>query len=45
MRVLAVDATGQYGGLVVPALTAQCVQVRAHDPAKRAQAERAAVPR
>ena len=41
MRVLAVGATGQYGGLVVPALKAQGVQVRAllHDPARRAQAE------
>ena len=39
MRVLAVGATGQYAGLVVPALAEQGVQVRAlvHDPAKRDQ--------
>ena len=36
MRVLAVGATGQFAGLVVPALVAKGVQVRAlvHDPAK-----------
>lgn len=36
MRVLAVGATGQFAGLVVPALVAAGVQVRAlvHDPAK-----------
>jgi uncharacterized protein YbjT (DUF2867 family) len=34
--VLAVGATGQFAGLVVPALAAKGVQVRAlvHDPAK-----------
>lgn len=36
MRVLAVGATGLFAGLVVPALVARGVQVRAlgHDPAK-----------
>jgi uncharacterized protein YbjT (DUF2867 family) len=36
VRVLAVGATGQFAGLVVPALVARGVQVRAlvHDPAK-----------
>lgn len=36
MRVLAIGATGQFAGLVVPALVAQGLQVRAlvHDPAK-----------
>jgi uncharacterized protein YbjT (DUF2867 family) len=36
MRVLAVGATGQFAGLVVPALVAQGLQVRAlvHDPTK-----------
>lgn len=36
MRVLAVGATGQYAGLVVPALIEKGIQVRAlvHDPAK-----------
>lgn len=36
MRVLAVGATGQFAGLVVPALVAKGLQVRAlvHDPAK-----------
>jgi NmrA-like family len=36
MRVLAVGATGQFAGLVVPALVAKSLQVRAlvHDPAK-----------
>ncbi len=36
MRVLAVGATGQFAGLVVPALAAKGVQVRGlvHDPAK-----------
>ena len=40
MRVLAIGATGQFAGLVVPALVAQGVQVRAlvHD---RARADRA----
>ncbi len=39
MRVLAIGATGQYAGLVVPALAARSVQVRAlvHDPAKQDQ--------
>ena len=43
MRVLAVGATGQFGGLVVPALAAKGLKVRGlvHDPAKRAQAEQA----
>jgi uncharacterized protein YbjT (DUF2867 family) len=37
MRVLAIGATGQYAGLVVPALASRGVKVRAlvHDPAKR----------
>jgi uncharacterized protein YbjT (DUF2867 family) len=37
MRVLAIGATGQFAGLVVPALAARGVQVRAlvHDPAKQ----------
>src|SRR5579859_1058968 len=41
MRVLAIGATGQYAGLVVPALAARSVQVRAlvHEPAKLAQAK------
>ncbi|MFJ4654447.1 NmrA family NAD(P)-binding protein [Nocardia sp. NPDC088792] len=36
MQVLAIGATGQYAGLVVPALAAKGLQVRAlvHDPAK-----------
>jgi uncharacterized protein YbjT (DUF2867 family) len=36
VRVLAIGATGQFAGLVVPALVSQGVQVRAlvHDPAK-----------
>lgn len=36
MRVLTIGATGQFAGLVVPALAAKGVQVRAlvHDPAK-----------
>jgi uncharacterized protein YbjT (DUF2867 family) len=36
MRVLAIGATGQFAGLVVPALVSQGLQVRAlvHDPAK-----------
>ena len=36
MRVLAVGATGQFAGLVVPALVSAGVQVRAlvHDPSK-----------
>lgn len=36
MRVLAVGATGQFAGLVVPALVSKGLQVRAlvHDPAK-----------
>src|ERR1700734_4177299 len=39
MRVLAIGATGQYAGLVVPALASRGVQVRAlvHDPAKQGQ--------
>jgi uncharacterized protein YbjT (DUF2867 family) len=39
MRVLAVGATGQFAGLVVPALVSKGVQVRAlvHDPDKRDQ--------
>src|ERR1700761_2167710 len=43
MRVLAIGATGQYAGLVVPALAASGVQVRAlvHDPGKREQVLRA----
>lgn len=43
MLVLAVGATGQFGGLVVPALAAKGLKVRGlvHDPAKRAQAEQA----
>jgi uncharacterized protein YbjT (DUF2867 family) len=37
MRVLAIGATGQFAGLVVPALVAKDVKVRAlvHDPAKQ----------
>ncbi len=36
MRILAVGATGQFAGLVVPALVSRGIQVRAlvHDPAK-----------
>jgi uncharacterized protein YbjT (DUF2867 family) len=43
MRVLAIGATGQYAGLVVPALISRSVQVRAlvHDPAKLDQAKEA----
>jgi len=39
MRVLAIGATGQYAGLVVPALVSRGIQVRAlmHDPAKQDQ--------
>jgi uncharacterized protein YbjT (DUF2867 family) len=39
MRVLAIGATGQFAGLVVPALVSRGVQVRAlvHDPAKKDQ--------
>jgi uncharacterized protein YbjT (DUF2867 family) len=39
MRVLAIGATGQYAGLVVPALAGRGVRVRAlvHDPAKKDQ--------
>ena len=39
MRVLAIGATGQVAGLVVPALVSKGVQVRAlvHDPDKRDQ--------
>jgi uncharacterized protein YbjT (DUF2867 family) len=39
MRVLALGATGQFAGLVVPALVSRGVQVRAlvHDPAKKDQ--------
>jgi uncharacterized protein YbjT (DUF2867 family) len=35
MRVLAIGATGQFAGLVVPALVSRGVQVKAlvHDPA------------
>src|SRR5580693_1287246 len=37
VRVLAIGATGQFAGLVVPALVSRGVQVRAlvHDPAKQ----------
>src|ERR1700727_732458 len=37
MRVLAIGATGQFAGLVVPALAARGVRVRAlvYDPAKQ----------
>jgi uncharacterized protein YbjT (DUF2867 family) len=40
MRVLAVGSTGQFAGLVVPALLSRGVQVRAfvHDPGKRGRA-------
>ena len=43
MRVLTIGATGQFAGLVGPALTARGVQVRAlvHDPAKQDQARNA----
>ncbi|HEY0936595.1 MAG TPA: NmrA family NAD(P)-binding protein [Trebonia sp.] len=43
MRVLAVGATGQFAGLVLPALVSRGIQVRAlvHDPAKRDQAREA----
>ncbi len=43
MRVLAIGATGQYAGLVVPALISRSVHVRAlvHDPAKLDQAKEA----
>jgi uncharacterized protein YbjT (DUF2867 family) len=39
MRVLAIGATGQFAGLVVPALVSRGVQVRAlvHDPEKKDQ--------
>lgn len=45
MRVLTVGATGQFAGLVVPALVSHGVEVRAlvHDPAKAAQLEDADV--
>ena len=41
MRVLAIGATGQFAGLVVPALVSRGVDVRAfvHDPAKQGQAK------
>ncbi|HEV2536994.1 MAG TPA: NmrA family NAD(P)-binding protein [Streptosporangiaceae bacterium] len=41
MRVLVIGATGQFAGLVVPALVSRSVQVRAfvHDPAKQGQAK------
>jgi uncharacterized protein YbjT (DUF2867 family) len=44
MRLLAIGATGQYAGLVVPALAARSVQVRAlvHDPANRTRSWRPA---
>jgi uncharacterized protein YbjT (DUF2867 family) len=40
MRVLVIGATGQFAGLVVPALVSRGVQVRAfvHNPAKQGQA-------
>jgi uncharacterized protein YbjT (DUF2867 family) len=43
MRVLAIGATGQFAGLVVPALVSKDVQVRAlvHDPAKQEQVRQA----
>jgi uncharacterized protein YbjT (DUF2867 family) len=43
MRVLAIGATGQFAGLVVPALVAKGVRVRAlvHDPAKQDQVREA----
>jgi len=43
MRVLAIGATGQFAGLVVPALVSRGVQVRAlvHDPAKQDQVREA----
>jgi len=41
MRVLVTGATGQFAGLVVPALVSRGVEVRAfvHDPAKQGQAK------
>jgi uncharacterized protein YbjT (DUF2867 family) len=41
MRVLVTGATGQFAGLVVPALVSRGVGVRAfvHDPAKSGQAK------
>jgi uncharacterized protein YbjT (DUF2867 family) len=43
MRVLAIGATGQFAGLVVPALVAKGIGVRAlvHDPAKQDQVKEA----
>jgi uncharacterized protein YbjT (DUF2867 family) len=43
MRVLAIGVTGQYPGLLVPALASRGVQVRAfvHDPASMQPAEEA----
>jgi uncharacterized protein YbjT (DUF2867 family) len=43
MRVLAIGATGQFAGLVVPALVAEGIGVRAlvHDPAKQDQVKQA----
>jgi uncharacterized protein YbjT (DUF2867 family) len=45
VRVLAIGATGQFAGLVVPALVSGGVQVRAlvHDPAKQDQVRDAVV--
>ena len=47
MRVLAIGATGQFAGLVVPALVSRGVQVRAlvHDPAKQDQVREAGADR